>query len=57
MKSSAGTIEPGDGIIFTQEATTSIAASASVNIDYGILGSAVGLYEPFPIILQKSFFV
>lgn len=55
MKSSAGTIEPGDGIIFTQEATTSIAASANVNIDYGILGSAVGLYEPFPIILQKSF--
>ncbi|MBO7175049.1 MAG: hypothetical protein J6V57_04800 [Spirochaetaceae bacterium] len=55
MKSSAGTIEPGDGIIFTQEANTAISAGASVNIDYGALGSAVGLYEPFPIILQKSF--
>lgn len=55
MKSSAGTVEPGDGIVFTREASTVIAANTTVNVNYSTLGSAVGLYEHCPIILQKSF--
>lgn len=55
MKSSAGTVEQGDGIVFTQEASTPISASANVNVNYSALGSALGLYEYYPIILQKSF--
>ena len=55
MKSSAGTVEPGDGIVFTREASTTVTASTTVNVDYSTLGSAVGLYEYYPIILQKSF--
>lgn len=55
MKSSAGTVEPGDGIVFTREASTTVTASTTVNVNYSTLGSAVGLYEYYPIILQKSF--
>ena len=55
MKSAAGTVEYGDGIVYTREANTAITASTTVNVNYSTLGSAVGLYEPYPIILQKAF--
>lgn len=55
MKSSAGTVETGDGIVYTQEANTAISANQTVNVNYSALGSAVGLYEHCPIILRKSF--
>lgn len=55
MKSAAGTVEYGDGIVYTREASTAIAAGTTVNVNYSTLGSTVGLYEPYPIILQKAF--